>query len=303
LSSQAKRKLLPCIQETFIFTFQSLNVFGVIMNESLLENIFKKQQQKEQVPSNKVIADWASRLICLLYPELSICNYSSIEAIKLEFTVLEKELVQMLDSTRACRNCNHEEVSHEFFQKLPELYRILNTDIEAIHLGDPAARTVFEVIRAYPGFYALSFFRIAHELHQLEVPLLPRILTEYAHSTTGIDIHPAAEIGEYFMIDHGTGIVIGETSVIGEHVKMYQGVTLGALSINKNMAKQKRHPTIEDNVVIYSGATILGGTTVIGEGSVIGGNVWLTASVPPGSLVYHNPEITVVESKFINNNV
>ncbi len=264
------------------------------MNESLLQNIFKKQQEREQVPSNKVIADWASSLICLLYPELSLCNYSSIEEIKSEFSVLEKELIQMLDSTKACCNCNNKEISQHFFRQLPELYRILNTDIEAIHLGDPAARTIFEVIRAYPGFYALSFFRIAHMLYQLKVPLLPRILTEFAHSTTGIDIHPAAEIGEYFMIDHGTGIVIGETSAIGEHVKMYQGVTLGALSINKNMASQKRHPTIENNVVIYSGATILGGTTVIGEGSVIGGNVWLTTSVPPGSLVYHNPEITVV---------
>jgi len=273
------------------------------MRQSLVKKIFQKQQQKEQVPSNEDIADWACRLICVLYPELSKCTYPTLEAVDAEFLKLEKELVKMLDATKSCTNCNHEVVSQQFFHQLPELYRILNTDIKAIHLGDPAARTEFEVIRAYPGFYALSFFRIAHALYQLDVPLLPRILTEFAHSKTGIDIHPAARIGEYFMIDHGTGIVIGETTVIGEHVKMYQGVTLGALSINKNMAKQKRHPTIEDNVVIYSGATILGGDTLIGEGSVVGGNVWLTQSVPPGSLVYHNPEITVVESKFINNNV
>ncbi len=271
------------------------------MKQNLIKNIFQKQQQKEQVPTNEVIADWASKLICVLYPELSYCTYPTLEAIDQEFVKLEKELVRMLDATKACSNCNHEVVSSRFFEQLPELYRILNTDINAIHQGDPAARTEFEVIRAYPGFYALSFYRIAHALHQLDVPLLPRILTEYAHSKTGIDIHPAARIGEHFMIDHGTGIVIGETSVIGEHVKMYQGVTLGALSIKKNMARQKRHPSIEDNVVIYSGATILGGDTLIGEGSVIGGNVWLTQSVPPGSLVYHNPEITVVESKFINN--
>lgn len=272
------------------------------MKQDFLKNIFQKQQQKEQVPTNEVIADWASKLICVLYPELSRCTYPTLQAIEEEFVKLEQELVRMLDATKACTNCNHEALSKEFFQQLPELYRILNTDIDAIHQGDPAARTEFEVIRAYPGFYALSFYRIAHALHELDVPLLPRILTEYAHSKTGIDIHPAARIGEHFMIDHGTGIVIGETSVIGEHVKMYQGVTLGALSIKKNMARQKRHPTIEDNVVIYSGATILGGDTLIGEGSVIGGNVWLTQSVPPGSLVYHNPEITVVESKFINNN-
>ncbi len=133
--------------------------------------------------------------------------------------------------------------------------------------------------------------------------LVPRILTEYAHSKTGIDIHPAAQIGEYFMIDHGTGIVIGETSVIGKNVKMYQGVTLGGMSIDKSMAQQKRHPNIEDNVVIYSNATILGGDTLVGEGSVIGGNVWLTQSVPPGSLVFQIPQITIVENKFVNNNV
>jgi len=273
------------------------------MKEQFLKDIFLKQQQKEQVPSNEVIADWALRLICVLYPELSKCSYPTIEEINDELQRLEKELIRMLDATRACIDCDHVAVSKDFFSHLPELYRMLNTDIEAIEQGDPAARSEFEVIRAYPGFYALCFYRIAHTLYLQNVPLLPRILTEFAHSKTGIDIHPAAEIGEYFMIDHGTGIVIGETTVIGRQVKMYQGVTLGGLSISKSMAMQKRHPTIEDNVVIYSGATILGGDTVVGEGSVIGGNVWLTQSVPPGSLVFQNPEITIVENKFINNNV
>lgn len=271
------------------------------MNKDFLQQIFNKQQQKQQVPSNKVIAGWARKLIHVLYPELSETTYQNIESIDAEFRKLERELVLIMDLTKACSECNHEAVSAAFFNQLPEIHRILNTDIEALHRGDPAARTRFEVIRAYPGFYALSFYRISHLLHLLEIPLLPRILTEYAHGKTGIDIHPAAEIGEYFMIDHGTGIVIGETSIIGRDVKMYQGVTLGALSVTKSMAQQKRHPTIKDNVVIYSGATILGGETVIGAGSVIGGNVWLTQSVPPGSLVYHNPEITVVEGKFINN--
>ena len=273
------------------------------MKEEFLKNILLKQQQKEQVPSNKVIANWASRLICILYPEMSKCNYPTRDTIEAELEKLQQELKHLLDATKACSNCDHHKVAKDFFSQLPELYRILNTDIEAIHQGDPAAKNEFEVIRAYPGFYALCFYRIAHALHQLDVPLLPRILTEYAHSKTGIDIHPAAKIGEYFMIDHGTGVVIGETSVIGNHVKMYQGVTLGGLSIDKSMARQKRHPNIEDNVVIYSGATILGGDTLVGEGSVIGGNVWLTQSVPPGSLVFQVPQITIVENKFVNNNV
>lgn len=273
------------------------------MKEEFLKNIFLKQQQKEQVPSNDVIANWASKLICILYPEMSKCSYPSLDAINNELNQLQTELKQILDATRACSNCDHTEVAAVFFDNLPDLYRVLNTDIEAIHDGDPAARTEFEVIRAYPGFYALCFFRIAHALHKLDVPLIPRILTEHAHSKTGIDIHPAAMIGEYFMIDHGTGIVIGETSVIGKHVKMYQGVTLGGMSINKGMAMQKRHPDIEDNVVIYSNATILGGDTLVGEGSVIGGNVWLTQSVPPGSLVFQIPQITIVENKFVNNNI
>lgn len=151
------------------------------------------------------------------------------------------------------------------------------------------------MIRAYPGFFAICHYRLAHALLDLETPLLPRIITEWAHSKTGIDIHPAAEIGEYFFIDHGTGIVIGESSNIGNHVKLYQGVTLGALSVDKNMAYTKRHPTVEDHVIIYSGATILGGETIIGHHSIIGGNVWLTKSIPPYSTVYHKPETEVVE--------
>ncbi|MEO9005271.1 MAG: serine O-acetyltransferase EpsC [Ginsengibacter sp.] len=268
------------------------------MENNFLKTIFQKQQQKEQVPPNAVIAGWATGVICLLYPELSRCVYPSITVMDKEFKRMEQKLVHILNKTKSCTNCNQEELSAQFFQQLPEIYRILNTDIDAIQQGDPAARTEFEIIRAYPGFYALSFYRIAHALHQLNVPILPRILTEYAHSRTGIDIHPAARIGEHFMIDHGTGIVIGETSVIGEHVKMYQGVTLGALSVDKSMASRKRHPTIEDHVIIYSGATILGGDTVIGERSVIGGNVWLIKSIPPGSRVYHNSEVKVVKPSY-----
>ncbi len=245
------------------------------------------------MPSNKEITTWALQVIRLLYPEQSKKVFISIGQLQDEFKKLEDELCHIMHVTTACGNCDNERLAKSFFDQLPELYRVLNTDIQAIFNGDPAARSEFEVIRTYPGFYAISFYRLAHSLFNHDVPLLPRILTEHAHSKTGIDIHPAAQIDEYFYIDHGTGIVIGETSRIGKHVKLYQGVTLGALSVAKNLADTKRHPTVEDNVVIYSGATILGGETVIGHDSVIGGNVWLTQSVAPNSTVYHDPTIKV----------
>jgi serine O-acetyltransferase len=179
------------------------------------------------------------------------------------------------------------------FYKLPEIYDALLLDAEAVLKFDPAAQSIEEVLVAYPGFYASAIYRIAHQLHLQGIKILPRLLGEYAHSKTGIDIHPAAEIGKSFFIDHGTGIVIGETAIIGDNVKIYQGVTLGALNVAKANASTKRHPTIKDNVIIYSGATILGGETVIGHSSVIGGNVWLTNSVPAYSIVYHKSEIKV----------
>lgn len=264
------------------------------------QELFLQQQQKDAVPSNQVIAGWAERLICLLFPQLSTCVFCSAESVQKAFQSLQTELIDILETTTLCQACNNVEVAKEFFNEIQEIYRLLHTDIDAIVSGDPAAHTAFEVVRAYPGFYALSFYRIAHALHKLNIPVVPRILTEQAHSKTGIDIHPAAQIGECFCIDHGTGIVVGETTVIGNRVKLYQGVTLGALSVNKELAFTKRHPTVEDDVVIYAGATILGGDTVVGNNSVIGGNVWLTESVPAGSLVYHNPEITIVEGKFLN---
>ena len=264
------------------------------MNKDFYLHIFKKQQSIEAVPSNQEIADWALRVISLLFPEQAKQVFNSPQQIEDEFLLLQNELCKIMDATQACSSCNNENVAKSFFKQIPKLYEVLNTDIQAIFTGDPAAVTEFEVIRTYPGFYAILFYRIAHALHQLKVPLLPRILTEYAHSQTGIDIHPAAKIGEYFHIDHGTGLVIGETCEIGKHVKLYQGITLGALSVDKSMANTKRHPTVEDGVVIYSGATILGGKTVIGRNSIIGGNVWLTKSIPPDSTVYHTPEITVL---------
>jgi serine O-acetyltransferase len=183
-----------------------------------------------------------------------------------------------------------EDVVLRLFQKIPELRRILNTDVRAAYEGDPAAASIEEVVFSYPSIQAISAYRVAHELFLDDVPMIPRIITEYAHSRTGIDIHPGARIGESFFIDHGTGVVIGATAVIGRNVKLYQGVTLGALSISRGeisgRSDEKRHPTIEDDVTIYAGASIHGGETVIGHGSVIGGNVWLTRSVPPGSKIF-----------------
>ncbi len=184
-------------------------------------------------------------------------------------------------------DCGSRRITHEFFKQLPKIRAYVDTDLQACYDGDPAAYSKGEIILSYPGLTASTINRIAHELYLLKVPLIPRMMTEYAHSKTGIDIHPGATIGKYFMIDHGTGIVIGETSIIGEHVKMYQGVTIGGLSTRggQSLKGVKRHPTIEDNVTIYSGASILGGETVIGEGSVIGANAFITSSVPAGSRV------------------
>lgn len=265
-----------------------------MMDEQFFSDLFNKHRQVDAVPTNKEIAAWAMRLIRLLFPEQHSREYADLEQVKNEFKQLENELAYVLNATRACRDCDNELLAKHFFDQVPELYRKLNTDIQAIFDGDPAAQSEFEIIRTYPGFFAISFYRVAHSLQQHKVPLLPRILTEWAHSKTGIDIHPAAEIGEYFYIDHGTGIVIGESCLIGNNVKLYQGVTLGALSVSKNLAFTKRHPTVEDNVVIYAGATILGGETTIGHDSVIGGNVWLTRSVAPHSTVFHKATVTVL---------
>ena len=194
------------------------------------------------------------------------------------------------NDTYAQRTDRAGQYAANFFKKIPKLREMLAEDVQAAYNGDPAAKSLDEIIFSYPGIFAITTYRIAHELHVEGVPLIPRIMTEYAHGATGIDIHPGAEIGKSFFIDHGTGVVIGETSDIGDRVRIYQGVTLGALSVPKDdavssMRGRKRHPNIEDDVTIYAGATILGGRTVIGAGSTIGGNVWLVKSVPPGTAI------------------
>ena len=210
--------------------------------------------------------------------------------------------------TSDCHNCQERAagVVNEFLAKLPDILCTLQEDVQAAYEGDPAAKSTMEVVMSYPGVYAVIVHRIAHELYCSEVPLIPRMMSEHAHSKTGIDIHPGAHIGPGFFIDHGTGVVIGETCVIGRRVKLYQGVTLGALSFEKDAQGRlvkgvKRHPDVEDHVVVYAGATILGGKTRIGEGAVIGGNVWLTHSVPAGAKVYNqqpNPLIREVDGSW-----
>ena len=205
--------------------------------------------------------------------------------------VISRELLRLIEDVSPEADAVHK--IDAFWTAMPEVRRKLTTDITAAYEGDPAAQSEREVIVAYPGQYAITVHRLAHELYRLQIPIIPRIMSELAHSRTGIDIHPGAKIGERFFIDHGTGVVIGETTVIGRNVKLYQGVTLGALSFEKDpktgalIKGVKRHPNVEDNVVIYAGATILGGETTIGHDSEIGGNVWLKDSVPPFSRVYN----------------
>lgn len=211
-------------------------------------------------------------------------------------TLLEKEFDVLVDLAcwKAGKPCK--KVWDSYVSALPHILESLNLDAEAIVNCDPATLSIEEVYMAYPGFYAIAIYRLAHELYKEGFPLVPRLMTEYAHRQTGVDINPGAQIGKSFFIDHATGVVIGETAIIMDHVKIYQGVTLGALYVAKKLQKTKRHPTIENNVTIYANATILGGDTVIGAHSVIGGNAWLTASIPPHSTVFHTPEIKIKTS-------
>jgi serine O-acetyltransferase len=246
---------------------------------------------RSSLPDKNEVKNFAEELLNLLFPHFSRKNYISPKDIEDELELLEFNLKHILKPFQSSLSRNAKEAARVFFEKIPEIHNNLIMDAEAITRGDPAAKNVDEVILSYPGFMAIAVYRIAHEFYNLEVPFFPRVLTEYAHALTGIDIHPGATIGKSLFIDHGTGIVIGETTMIGDNVKIYQGVTLGALSVSKNAANSKRHPTIENNVVIYSGATILGGETIIGHDSIIGGNVWLTSGVAPYSIVYHKSEV------------
>jgi len=261
-------------------------------SDAFYDDLLKSHREATLCPPPKRVIRFFDQLVGVMFPEFATERLTDIPSIEEMFTQLKEEFRTILDQNRECIRSGVKGLEDQFFDRLPKIRARLLLDIDAMYLGDPAAKSRAEVIRTYPGFYAMTAHRIAHEMVQLGVIMIPRIISEHAHSRTGIDIHPGAEIGEHFCIDHGTGIVIGETTKIGSHVKIYQGVTLGALSVKKEDARKKRHPTIEDNVVLYAGASILGGDTVIGKGSIIGGNVWLTRSVPPGSKIYYQAKMT-----------
>ena len=255
-------------------------------------------QAQSALLDRKEVIDLVKDLQSLLFPgyfRSRAVTQEGLEGISL-LKKVQSRLLSLLENVASFRaqSLSPAEVTQAFLERLPAIKGLLMKDIQAIYEGDPAAQSQEEVLLCYPGFYAISIFRLAHELYSLKVPLLPRIMTEFAHEKTGIDIHAGARIGEYFCIDHGTGIVVGETTVIGDHVKLYQGVTLGAKSFeldeNGNPIKNiKRHPNIGSHVVIYANATILGGNTTVGDGCVIGASVWLTRSVEAGKTLYYTP--------------
>ncbi len=247
----------------------------------------------EGIPDRDEVIEWTERAKAVL---LAHRERSSLRS---EVPALCERLLRLLRQTALPHGIEAEAVAAQFLGGLAALRAKLAKDVEAAFEGDPAARSFAEIVVSYPSLQAIATYRIAHELHTLGVPLIPRIMTEYAHDRTGIDIHPGAQIGSRFFVDHGTGVVIGETAEIGDNVRLYQGVTLGALSPRRGegLRGRKRHPTIEDDVTIYSGATILGGHTVIGRGSVVGGNVWLVHSIPGGSKVVAEPPHQLVQRR------
>ena len=277
------------------------NIVDLIMQDYALDRDVD-EMDIYNMPDRDAVVDIVNKMLRIVYPgyyrEHSYRSYSP----KRQLTVLiedvmfnlEKQIALALHHDKKFDQKTEEELGEiaqdmavRFFKQVPRIRELLNTDLQATFDGDPAADSKEDIVLSYPGLLAITINRIAHELYMLEVPLIPRMMTEYAHSVTGIDIHPEATIGRYFCIDHGTGIVVGSTSEIGEHVKLYQGVTIGALStkLGHKLHGTKRHPTLEDHVTVYSGASILGGETVIGHGAVIGGNAFITSSVGPGTRV------------------
>ena len=277
------------------------------ITEKLIESYARTHRPITRLPEQDRVIELLSKMSRLLFPgyyqraqEAQIAQRDYLSA---ELCDLDTHLTDVL--LRSLAYPGHPEpvqidtskrVAAEFISMLPTIREWLIEDANAALLGDPAASSLDEVILTYPGFRAITIYRLAHWLYAQEVPILPRIMTEYGHGLTGIDIHPGAKIGHRFFIDHGTGVVIGESTVIGDDVKLYQGVTLGAHSVNRKLAGNKRHPTLEDGVVIYAGATVLGGTTVIGRGSIVGGNVWLTRSIDANTMVLATPASLEIRS-------
>ena len=285
--------------------------------EQLVDTILLDYQQGRDIdrtvsyrhPDKDVIIDMTLKLLRIVYPGYSRDKSYRIYNAKHNLSMLIEDVLYHMqeqialvlrDSVgkEAARE-QAQEVSLAFISQLPQIRAIAQTDVDAAYAGDPAAKSKDEIIFCYPGLFAITVYRLAHALHLLQIPTIPRIMTEYAHSVTGIDIHPGATIGEHFFIDHGTGIVIGETTTIGDHVKIYQGVTLGGLSTRAGQGLRgiKRHPTIEDHVTIYAGASILGGGTVIGHHSVIGANAFITESVPCCSTVTNKEQPLLMRTR------
>ncbi len=235
-------------------------------------------------PLKRDVAAFADALLGILFPQLSDDALATPDDLAARLVLVRRDLRRLVEPLTDAPTAD--QVIAAFADAMPRVHAALLEDGEAILAGDPAAESLDEVVAAYPGFLAIAIHRVAHELYVLDVPILPRLLAEVAHTRTGIDIHPGATVGRGFCIDHGTGVVVGETAVIGNSVKLYQGVTLGALSVVKELAGHKRHPTIGDRVVIYANATVLGGDTVVGSDSIVGGNVFITSSIAPGSVLY-----------------
>ena len=265
------------------------NHFSQILNENQNKNWVRA------IDSSK-ITNWIDDLFKIIFPE------KVLETIQIEMLLEQNKARFVAILTEINKDKTTEKsraIAKSFYAILPDLYSSMQQDAQAILDTDPAADCIQEIINSYPGFFAIEIYRIANAITSLTDCLLPRILTEYAHSKTGIDIHPSATIGVPFIIDHGTGIVIGETTTIGKHVSIYQGVTLGALQVEKSMQEKKRHPTVEDHVIIYANATILGGSTIIGNHSIIGGNTFITKSVNPYSFVMQSNKNTVLNQQEI----
>ncbi len=269
------------------------------MHDLLLEKVRARSGEfKTPLPTKDEAGRYVTGLLALLFARSQGVEESRTAGWLRELEESQQALATLLEPFAPG---NGAQLSEEFYRsELPKIYDVLWQDAEAAYAGDPAAQNLQEVVLAYPGFFGVAVYRIAHYFHGLGIVTLPRLFSEHAHEKTGIDIHPAATIGRSFFMDHGTGIVIGGTSNIADNVKIYQGVTLGALSVDKSLATTKRHPTIEEGVVIYAGATILGGETVIGRNSVIGGNTWIVESVAPYSVVYNKSSVRVRPSREVS---
>ena len=257
--------------------------------EIFFKNLLKEHQQALSCPSRTSIVEFFETSISLLFPDYGDIRCENENDLNSQFQLLKNKWDSIVN--QRCKEINDTfpaKADHfDLIKELSLIKSLLEKDVQAIYDGDPAAKNSLEIIKTYPGFKAISAYRMAHLLYENGYVLIARVIAEYAHATTGIDIHPAAKIGEHFCIDHGTGIVVGETCDIGHHVKIYQGVTLGAKSVRKEFASKKRHPTIGNHVVIYANSTILGGDTIIGDNSIVGGNSWITESLAEGS-TYQN---------------